>query len=382
MVPPFFRASQAWLAIGLLGLLAGGPRSAAACPFCVAVQPTLAQQRESADVVALGELREVDANEARFRLHQVVAGTTHVPGETTTIAQHFTNPPGTLFLLIGRPPVDADEAWSWQCTPVTETSWGYFVRAPSLRQPASERLRYFARYLEHPEALIAADALMEFAHASYDDVASMSDALPMEALRRWIVDEGVAGERKGFYGLALGLAPAADDQRINRRLLWELIERPADDFRAGFDGILGGYLVLAGESGLDAIEERFLADRQSADGDVRHVMSALRFYYEFGDEIAAERLQSALRRLLERPEFTAAAVTDLARWQDWSLIDRMPALFERDDAFQSATRRAAVGYLLACPQAAASDVLNNLRAAHPREVATVEQRLSILGGAF
>ena len=63
-------------------------------------------------------------------------------------------------------------------------------------------------------------------------------------------------DRKGFYGLALGLAKSDAERQASAAFLKRLILQPADDFRSGFDGLLGGYLLLTGTAGLDLIDER------------------------------------------------------------------------------------------------------------------------------
>jgi len=45
-------------------------------------------------------------------------------------------------------------------------------------------------------------------------------------------------------------------------------------------GIFGGYLIAVGEPALELIEDRYLANPTAANGDVRHAMTALRFYHE------------------------------------------------------------------------------------------------------
>jgi hypothetical protein len=153
-----------------------------------------------------------------------------------------------------------------------------------------------------------------------------------------------------------------------------------NDFRAGFDGVLGGYLLLAGLPGLELIESRYFIKSDSADGDVRHALTALRFYAEYGREISTRRLAQAVAHLLSRPEFAAEATTDLARWQAWSVLDEVVALFEKPQSDER-TRRAVVGYLLACNQADARAALARLRTADPAGIATAEEILSRTTGA-
>jgi hypothetical protein len=265
---------------------------------------------------------------------------------------------------------------SWHAVAVDEAAYAYFARAPSLKTPAVQRLRYFAPFLEHADPLIAEDAYLEFGHAPFDEVARVADALPMARMRSWLGDPQVPPSHKGFYGLALGLAPPGEDRAANAAALRELILAPADDFRGGFDGILGGYLLLTGATGLDLVETRYLANRQAADGDVRHAQTALRFYWEYGHEIARPRLAAAMRHLLARSEFADSAITDLARWKDWGAWQQVTALYRSDGDPGAATRRAVVGYLSACPDARAATALAELRRRDPDGVAEAEEVLS------
>ena len=92
--------------------------------------------------------------------------------------------------------------------------------------PAASRLSYFAKYLEHANRLIAEDAYLEFGSASYDEVRQVADQLPFASMRRFLVDANIPEERKGFYGLALGLATKDADRQANEKLLRQMIDAP------------------------------------------------------------------------------------------------------------------------------------------------------------
>ena len=300
--------------------------------------------------------------------------------ETLSLPIRAALKPGSLAILFATAKTDDDAALEWDVVPVDETSYGYFVRAPNLRTAAVDRLTYFARYLEHADAAIAADAYGEFARAPYDQVAAVADRLHMADLRSWLASEGVPQERKGLYGMTLGLATSADDRRQNAELLRSLIEAPADDFRAGFDGVLAGYLLLEGEPGLELIERRMLANPDAKRGDVLHAMSALRFYQESGHGISKLRLAAALAHLLARPDSAASTITDLARWEAWHHLPKVVALFDHEGFDDAPTRRAVVGYLLACPNEDARRELSRLRRQSPERVAEAEESLRRFGG--
>ena len=133
-------------------------------------------------------------------------------------------------------------------------------------------------------------------------------------------------------------------------------------------------------AGLELIESRYLANPSAADGDVRHAIVALRFYHEYGREIPPERLSAALARVLARAEFAAVAITDLARWKDWTSLARISRLYDDPAYADPAIRRAIVGYLLACPKPAARSELARLRNSDPTGVAEAEQFLSRTSG--
>ncbi len=138
---------------------------------------------------------------------------------------------GSLALVFGdEPKGETTGPPRFTVVPVTETSYAYFAQSPDLREPAARRLRYFARFLEHADPAIAADAYQEFAHASFGEVRQAADALPIEKMRFWLLDPRVPPARKGFYALALALEPRPELRMAHADLLRKLILGPADDF--------------------------------------------------------------------------------------------------------------------------------------------------------
>ena len=358
--------------------------SAAACPFCTAVKPSLSQRCEAAEIAAFGECLEASGVGRRFRLQEMLKGAELLKSKSSLQLSPdemsepgaAPRPGGLVLLLADRDALADDGKLRWSAISLDELSYAYVARAPASRKPAAERLAYYIQFLEHRNPLVADDAYLEFGRARYDEVAQVADKLPMESLRAWLADERVPQERKGFYGLALGLARDPAERRRNEAFLKQQILKPASDFRSGFDGLLGGYLLLAGEPGLELIEERYLADPRAASGDVRHAMTALRFYHEFGREITPERLAAALRRLLAREEFAPEAIVDLARWQDWESTVAVVELSRRLAAKDASLRRAAIGFLLLSPAPEAPPEAARLRRQYPRDVAEIERRLS------
>jgi hypothetical protein len=359
-------------------LLLLGVQVVVACPFCTAVKPSLGQQRDEATVTLLADVARSEAGKWYLTIQKIFTGADRLPNprhltiDVANISGGSGVKAGQLALVLATPEGPESKS-AWQIIPLDETSYAYVARSPSERLPAAKRLPYYAEYLEHANPLIAEDAYREFGNASYDEVALVTDRLPFAVLRRAIEDPHVPEARQGFYGLALGLAKSAADRRANETVLQRLIDADADDFRAGFDGVLGGYLMLTGTPGLIHVEKQLLANPQARSGDLRHAATALRFVHEFDRGVIPDAdLRRAMRRLLTRPETAPAAIIDLARWRDWDCLNDVVALFSRAEFTDPATTAAVVGYLLACPRPAAVAALTRLREQDPQRVADAE----------
>lgn len=350
---------------------------ALACPFCVAIKPTLAQKRENASVVLLAEAAAARDGKQTFLVHHVIRDEGNWDDrKDARIGIDSPLPAGTLALAFGSNDEASAGEFEWTVERTNEVAAAYFAKAPGERVPAAQRLAYFARYLEHPDPLIAEDAYSEFGHAPYDDVVRVADKFEMRRVRQWIEDPQVPEARKGFYGLVLGMARNEADRAANRKLLEARMQRPETDFRSGFDGVLAGYLLLRDKEGLRQIESRYIADAKAAHGDTRHAHQALRFYWEFGPQEHRGAVAAVVARLVDRPPFAAAAITDLTRWQHWEAAEKVAGLSGRRELGDRPIRQAIVAYLMACPLPQAAEALAQMRAKDPEGVAEAERWLS------
>lgn len=360
--------------IALLAALV--PQAVVACPFCTAVGPSFAERRAECDALVVGEAGGEAGGEGRFLVHQVWKGAdAFAVGtciETDTKNDVAT---GSTALLIGR----HGDAWTWDVLPVDESSLAYFARLPTLDRPLADRLRYCAKFLESDDPRVADDAYREFGRAPLDAVALTSDAFDYAQVREWLVDPAVPDERKGLYGLALGMAADAATRAENVALLKQIVAEPKSDFRSGFDGILGGLLWAEGPAGLDLIDRQLLANRQAPEGDVRHAQTALRFYQQYGHDIPAERMKRSLALLLDRPSTAAGALQDFTRRRDWDFVDRAARIFVESPGDDVTLDRAVVGYLLVSPRPEAAAALKRLRETAGRRVEEAERYLALIG---
>jgi hypothetical protein len=352
---------------------------ALACPFCSVVAPTFAERRECATVCALAEALEKTAAGWRFQLHRVHQGDGEIAASATVeFDPKLAFQPGDLALLLGSKELDAEaQSWRWEAVPVSEVSYRYFSGAPTLRAPAAERLKYFVPFLESPEPEIAADAFAEFGRAPLEAVEAVADREMIAKARDWVQSEILPDERRGGFALLLGLARTPAEREASAQVLRTLIDQPREDFRAGFDGVLGAYLLLEPEAALRLIDERYVTPPDARPGDTRHALNALRFCMEYRRGPKREAMLEVMHHGLARPAVAADIITDLARWKDWSRIDGIAALYDPTSGKDGAPlRRAVIGYLKVCPEATAKAQFERIRALDPDGINRIEERLN------
>ena len=76
-----------------------------------------------------------------------------------------------------------------------------------------------------------------------------------------------------------------------------------------------------------------------------------------------------MRLVLDHPRLADQAVMDLARWQDWTVMDRLVALFKSPDPETASwVRIPVINYLRACPLPKAKEYIEELRKIDPQAV--------------
>jgi hypothetical protein len=288
-------------------------------------------------------------------------------------------------LLFGEPGVA--DGLRFEAVAADEILLGYVATSPATEAAAAERLRWFARWLEHPDRGIAEDAFMEFGLAPYRDVVAAADALDAAKLRQCIDEPGIDERRRGFYGLALGIVAVrarglghAAEADACLATLERAIATPASDFRAGYDGLLGGLLVARGEAALQTMRDLGLLSESTRAGDARHALAALRFAWEFlPDRMPRERVATAAARLVGNPAVAADVVIDLARYGYWASIDEVAALWDTFGSDDPLVRRAVAGYLIACPFDRAQGIVGQIAMRDPDRWAAAVQAAGLPG---
>lgn len=349
----------------LVGLAAATPASA--CPFCNAVSQTLRQEMETMDAVVIATAlhgdttRNPDTGEVAMKIEKVLKGESFVDvGERVRAVYYGEVEAGRRFLLSGVEPTNLQ----WSCLPLTERGEAYVVKIPELPADPADRLRFYYDYLQDDEPMLARDAYDEFAISAYDDVKAIRDTIERPQLIEWIQDPDMSTDRKRLYLTLLGVV----GDRGDLTMLESMLRSTTKSSRSGLDALIGCYLTLAGEEGLPLVDELFLANHQSPYADTYAAIMALRFHGTEGDVIPRSALVESLHHVLEREDLADLVIPDLARWNDWSQIERLTKMFLESDEDNNWVRVPVVNYLRACPLPAAKEAIEKLEQIDPESV--------------
>lgn len=352
--PQFIRRSVA--VIATVALMPWS--SLLACPFCgVAPQP-LSERLAKSDIVVLVSWLDTspakgdDEASTRFEVLADAANSKlklgFKKGEKLTLPREYFANRGDVHLLFG----SKMEELRWTAPLfASEAVYRYLLKAPAFEKPTRERLPYFLDHLESTDAVIALDAFSEFALAPFEDVRPLADKFPRDKLRDWLTSgKKHMANRLGLYGLMLGLCGDKSDAE----LLQAKIAEPVTDYPLGRDGMIFGYLFLTRTDGLNWIDGAILKPDTATVNDVTAAMQALEVLWTNGqDRVPPERLRASMRLTLKRVEVAERAVANLARWEDWSVQDRLMELYDQDDDQGPRLRQAIIHFLLTAANAPA-----------------------------
>jgi hypothetical protein len=239
----------------------------------------------------------------------------------------------------------------------------YLQTIQSLPASGPERLAFFQNYFEDKERVLAFDAYDEFAQAPYEDVIALKDKMKREQLINWIKDPETATNRRRLYFTMLGVCGLQSDIE----LLEEYIKSGDRKKQAGLDALVACYLKLKGEDGLPLIVDSFLK-KEVEYVDTLSAVSALRFHGTEVDFIERKSIVKAVRTLLDRPKIADMVIPDLARWEDWTVMERLVQMFKDADQDTSWLRVPIASYLRACPLPEAKAHIEELKKIDPDSI--------------
>jgi hypothetical protein len=357
---------------------------ARACPICGQPTVTLSERYARAEAALLVEwvsaktssVESADSTTYEIAQVQRAAAGAFKKGERLTLDGYHAGKRGSLVFLLGNKTEAGTIKWDYPPIDVTETSFQYIVQAPSPETSRTRRLEYFVRFLEYPDSMIANDAFAEFVNAPAADIFAITDKLPREKIRRWLLDEKLPNLRQAGYGLMLGLCGDKSDAALLEK---RILDDSDEQRRFGIEGVMVGYLLLTGEKGLERLEATRIRNSLEDPGEAFPAIVAIRYFWTYGnDRIPRNRLQRAMRLLLDNPTFTESVIKDLGRWKDWGVMADVMRLYSLPDYNDQSIKTAIISFMIAATKDVPPDTPKETKPEQPPHVAQAVKYLGEL----
>lgn len=376
-------SAQAALA-GLVALAAA--QYALACPFCAAVSLTFNEEIANSQVAVIAKLTQappkqadnnstIDVSKAKFEVVKVLKGEEALGGKRAFETVYFGDAPvGSTFLVMGIDPPQIN--WG---TPIAISQRGveYVSKSIELPKDGPDRLAFFQDYLEDSDELLARDAYDEFAKMPYAGVVGLKDRMKHDKLVEWIKSPQIPVSRRRLYLTMLGVFAKPEDLT----LLEEMIKSKDRQTKGALDALVAAYLTLKGPDGMPLVEDLFLKNKDAEYTDTYATIMALRFHGTEEKIIPRQRLLEGIRTMLDRPQLADLVIPDLARWEDWSVVDRLVELFKNADEDSNWVRVPVINYLRACPLPKAKTAIDELAKIDPESVKRASTFFPVAGAA-
>jgi hypothetical protein len=271
-----------------------------------------------------------------------------------------------LVLLLGD---TTDDVTAWSASePLSNTAQDYLKQLVKLRDKEGEnRLRFFLPFLKSADKLIATDAYNEFALASLELMNGLKPHLNVRDVVAVIENPQTTSELRRLYWTLLGICGSSKELAVVERAMKTNLAHGNGDI--GMDAVFSCYLVLGGEKALESLEREYLSNPNSSYTNCFALVTALRVHAEQIKTIDSKRISQSFHLTLHRGSVAELVIPDLARWEDWTVIDQLVELYSLPaNGERQSYKIPIVNYLRNCPLAEARRALANCERIDPEAV--------------
>jgi hypothetical protein len=237
------------------------------------------------------------------------------------------------------------------------------------RDRVSSLLFYF-RHLDNPDPDVAADAFLEFAKATDQEIGAVGPKLDPAKLRKLLADPKTPAERLGVLAFLLGACGSKNDAAT----LAGLIDKPDERTAAALSGLLGGLIEMRPEDGWKRIVA-ILGDPKRSYQDKLAALGTVRFFHAYRPAENRKSILAAMAAVIAHGDMADMAVEDLRRWQWWDLTKHVLAQYGKPTHAAPLVKNAILRYALTCPDADAAAFVKVIEAADAATVREVRESL-------
>jgi hypothetical protein len=231
-------------------------------------------------------------------------------------------------------------------------------------------LLFYSRHLDSADPDVAADAFLEFAKATDQEVGAVGPKLDPALLRKLLADPKTPVDRLGLYAFLLGACGTKADATALAGMLDKSDERTAP----ALSGILGGLIEMRPEDGWKRAVA-ILEEPKRPYQDKLAVLGTLRFFQAYRPADSRKPILAGMAAVVSRGDMADMAVEDLRRWKWWELTRHVLAQYNKPTHAAPLVKNAILRYALCCPEPEAAAFVKAVRATDPELVREVEEAL-------
>ena len=322
---------------------------ATACPYCSRLGSTITLDVEEFPIVVFG-VRQPDGT---FEVHRVLKGDEFLDA-SEAIAIPDAQP--NLATLAFGESIDGSIAWT-KAQPIEMAEFRYLLGALDALAQDPIAIRYFYPYLGDRRPAIADDAFYQFARTDYAVLDQAKGQFDRDHLLEIIASPDAMSELRELAYKLLGMVGNEGDAHLPLAV----IQAPDAANQRSLKTLIASYLALAGDAGLQRIENEYLANLEAKYELTHAAIEAIRFHLEETNRFERRQLLDSLHIVLGNAEISDVVLPDLINAKDWTAIEKVAELFRNARADQRWVRVAAAKYLLAAPPKAVANVVSELR---------------------
>jgi hypothetical protein len=231
-------------------------------------------------------------------------------------------------------------------------------------------LLYYFRHLDSSDPDVAADAFLEFAKATDQEIGAVGPKLDPAKLRKLLADPKTPPERLGVLAYLLG----ACGTKADAELLATMIDKGDERTGSGLSGILGGLIQMRPAEGWKRAVA-LIDDPKRPYQDKLAVLGTLRFFHAYLPTDHRTAILTGMAAVVARGDMADMAIEDLRRWQWWDLTKHIVKQYNQPTHGAPLVKNAILRYALTCPDADAAAFVKAVAASEPALLREVQESL-------
>ncbi len=240
----------------------------------------------------------------------------------------------------------------------------YLLDLVNFPKERGERMIKLQKYLTDADKVIRADAMNEYAMTDVRDLLKVKEKFDLKRIREILRDPKSEDSVLALNYTLIGIC--GDETDVP--LIMERLTSNDDQQLKRMDALVGSYLMLKKEAGLEFVEKKLFVPALKEDNWFRfyRVLLALRYHADDGLFISKEKIVPVARHMLGVPNRADIVMGDLTRWKDWDSAKRIMELYRSNTPeINPYFREPAINFMKACKHPEAKEYLEEMKKIDP-----------------